>query len=327
MEWLTRTINNAVSNRLMRGFQNGVFGRYINTLLFADDILIFTNGCKKSLEAMTKIIKDFCHLSGQQLNNDKSFIFCSEDMSNTRQKQILEVTKFHKGTFPVKYLGVPLYVGRTKIEYFKDLEEKVQKRMGGWMKNIISFGGKVTLIESVLNSVGIHCMSVLPIPKTVLNRIGGLIRRFLWDKGDGKRRHWVGWEKICREKSVGGLGIKNLEDIMLSLKGKLAWSFLNSDSLWAMHARRKFHHGVSGSCIWNSIDHLIIKLQEETRWIIGQGATSVKTFCLKLGFEPPEDLGHLNLQEIHSNSNDWESIACFLFALCPHVGVARLFLP
>ncbi|CAM8930538.1 unnamed protein product [Rhodiola kirilowii] len=289
MEWLTKDINHAVDESLVLGYQTGVTWRYINSLMFADDILLFTNGCKRSLENLMVIIQDFCDYSGQQLNNEKSFIFFPKDMRRERQKTLLDITKFHKGTFP-------------------SLEEKIRKRIRGWMKNLLSSGGKITLIDSVLNSVGIHCMSILPIPITVLNRVGSILRSFLWDKGDEKRRHWVNWDNVCREKSVGGLGIKKLEDLMLALHGKLAWKFINSDSLWAFHARRKFVHGARGSCIWNSIDHIIIKLREESRWIIGQGNISVNQFCERLGGNRPRGLVDARLRDIRDESSSWQDI-------------------
>ncbi|KAL9662694.1 hypothetical protein QQ045_027527 [Rhodiola kirilowii] len=308
MEWLTKDINHAVSDGFIQGYSTGVGGRSITSLLFADDILIFTNGCKKSVENLMAIVQDFCDYSGQQLNNEKSFIFFPKKMRRARQKMLLDITKFHKGTFPITYLGVPLYTGCTKIDYFQSLEDKVRKRISGWMKNMLSFGGKIALIDSVLNSVGIHCMSILPIPITVLNRVGSIIRSFLWDKGDGKRRHWVNWENVCREKSAGGLGIKRLKDVMLALHGKLAWIYINSDSLWAFHARRRFIHGTRRSCIWNSIDHIIVSLREESRQIIGQGNISVAQFCDRLGITKPRCLVNARLRDVRSDVTNWQDI-------------------
>ncbi|KAL9665090.1 hypothetical protein QQ045_020499 [Rhodiola kirilowii] len=166
---------------------------------------------------------------------------------------------------------------------------------------MLSFGGKITLIDSVLNAVGIHCMSILPIPVMVLNRVGSILRSFLWDKGDGKRRHWVNWENVCRDKPAGGLGIKKLEDMMLALHGKLAWNFITSDSLWAFHARRRFEHGERGSSIWNSIDHIIVSLRENLRWIIGQGNSTVNKFCDRLGVSKPRGLGDARLRDIRAD--------------------------
>ncbi|KAL9664302.1 hypothetical protein QQ045_019701 [Rhodiola kirilowii] len=75
MEWLTKDINHAVSEGFIQGYYTGVGGRHMKSLLFADDILIFTNGCKKSVENLMVIVQDFCDYSGQKLNNEKSFIF------------------------------------------------------------------------------------------------------------------------------------------------------------------------------------------------------------------------------------------------------------
>ncbi|CAM8951201.1 unnamed protein product [Rhodiola kirilowii] len=46
----------------------------VNHLLFPDDILIFMNGSRNSLRKLLNIMDDFCLLSSQQLNSDKSII-------------------------------------------------------------------------------------------------------------------------------------------------------------------------------------------------------------------------------------------------------------
>ncbi|KAL9666685.1 hypothetical protein QQ045_001021 [Rhodiola kirilowii] len=169
----------------------------------------------------------------------KSCLFFSNDIPDDHQEALLYFSNFNRGHFPCTYLGVPLFVGRVKIEYFSGLEDKIRKRIGGWMQNLLTMGGKFTLIDAVLNAVRIHCMSILPIPKTVLAIIRSLISSFLWDKGRDKRRHWVRWEHVCREKSAGGFGIEGLDDIMLALHAKMAWGFITSESLWANYARSR----------------------------------------------------------------------------------------
>lgn len=49
--------------------------------------------------------------------------------------------------------------GRVKIVYFNYLLEKLQTRINGWMKNLLSMAGRLTLVNSVLMAVGTHVMA------------------------------------------------------------------------------------------------------------------------------------------------------------------------
>ncbi|KAL9659874.1 hypothetical protein QQ045_024684 [Rhodiola kirilowii] len=181
MEWFSRSLNATVEDGRIYRYYSGPHVPSITHLLFADDLLIFTNGSKRSMENLMCIINEFCQRSGQRLNNAKSLIFFPKEYPDERKSMLLRTTGFSTGHFPVMYLGAPLFVGCAKIEYFQYLEDKVKRRIGGWMKNLLSMGGKITLINSVLNSTSLHCMAVLPVPKTILGRLTRLFRDFLWD--------------------------------------------------------------------------------------------------------------------------------------------------
>ncbi|KAL9691450.1 hypothetical protein QQ045_011874 [Rhodiola kirilowii] len=121
------------SRMLQRGCRSGRIEPYfvkvgavqVSHLLYVDDILIFSNGSKHSLERLLTIINQFCTNSGQQLNPTKSTIFFDEHILYARRRTILQTTSFIAGTFPTTYIGAPLFPGRVKIEYFQGLEDKV----------------------------------------------------------------------------------------------------------------------------------------------------------------------------------------------------------
>ena len=41
-----------------------------------------------------------------------------------------------------KYLGLPMASGKSKVNTFKDLQEKITRRVMGWKKKIYLEGGK-----------------------------------------------------------------------------------------------------------------------------------------------------------------------------------------
>nr|KYP34281.1 Putative ribonuclease H protein At1g65750 family [Cajanus cajan] len=72
-------------------------------------------------------------------------------------------------------------------------------------------------------------------PKMVTKQLTSIQRNFLWGgKLDEKRTAWVSWEKICRPKKEGGLGIKKLDAFNEALLAKWRWGlFQQPESMWA----------------------------------------------------------------------------------------------
>lgn len=58
-----------------------------------------------------------------------------------------------------------------------------------------------------------------------------------------KKYHLVNWNKVCHTKKNGGLGIKNLEALNISLLCKWWWKIENESSLWQKIIVKKYFHG------------------------------------------------------------------------------------
>jgi hypothetical protein len=74
------------------------------------------------------------------------------------------------------------------------------------------------LINSVLNSIPIFYLSFLKIPVVVLKKIIRIQREFLWGGTKGGRGiSWVKWSEVCQPRSKGGLGVRDVGKVNLSL--------------------------------------------------------------------------------------------------------------
>lgn len=61
-------------------------------------------------------------------------------------------------------------------------------------------------------------MSVYLLPKTIIEKMDKIRRTFFWQGGAAKKKyHMVKWEIICKSKKKGGLGIKDLRKMNVSL--------------------------------------------------------------------------------------------------------------
>lgn len=57
----------------------------------------------------------------------------------------------------------------------------------------------------------------------------------------GKGVKWMAWEKLCRPKAKGGLGLRRLKEFNLAMLAKQGWRILNnSNSLVAEVMKAKY---------------------------------------------------------------------------------------
>lgn len=140
----------------------------VSHLLFADDSIIFTNGSKSSLKNWMQFIIKYESSSGQKISRDKSCFIMAKKTTPARASIVSLATGFHRSTLPLQYLGAPLFKGAPKSAYFQALVDKVRKKLASWKTNLLSKGGKITLLQSVLSSIPIYTLSVLSPPVSII---------------------------------------------------------------------------------------------------------------------------------------------------------------
>ncbi|KAL2519542.1 RNA-directed DNA polymerase (reverse transcriptase)-related family protein [Abeliophyllum distichum] len=124
------------------------------------------------------------------------------------------------------------------------LLEKVRSRISGWASRLLSPGGRITLIRSVLSSLPLYLLQILKPPKAVLKKLESIFARFLWDSKDHTHRlHWKRWKDLCLPTEEGGLGFRRLQDLFDTFSLKLWWLFRSQRSLWAQFLRGKYCQG------------------------------------------------------------------------------------
>ena len=95
---------------------------------------------------------------------------------------------------------------------WKVIEEGIEKRLSGWKGKMLSVGGRMVLINSVLSSLPMFMMSFFELPKGVLEKIDCFRSCFYWQNDQHKRKYRLAkWEILCQPKDQGGLGIQNLD--------------------------------------------------------------------------------------------------------------------
>ncbi|XP_026383776.1 uncharacterized protein LOC113279290 [Papaver somniferum] len=109
-----------------------VLSRNITKMIQEDDIFVFYNGHKKSLEQLMQLLMKYQQASGQMVNKSKSKCFVV-GVTESRRREITGFLQMELSDFPDKYLGVILKPGRVKKSQVWSIAEILQKLLAGWM--------------------------------------------------------------------------------------------------------------------------------------------------------------------------------------------------
>jgi hypothetical protein len=121
------------------------------------------------------------------------------------------------------------------------IENRIENKLSGWKGKMLSVGGRLVLINSVLSSLLMFMLSFFEIPKGVLEKIDCFRSRFYWQSEQHKRKYRLAkWKILCQPKLQGGLGVHNLELQNKCLLSKWLFKHLNEDGLWKELLRNKY---------------------------------------------------------------------------------------
>lgn len=138
-----------------------------------------------------------------------------------RKQEMIDVLNMRLVDKHDKYLGIPSLAGRSKRVVFRELLDRVWKKLQGWKEKLLSRTGKEILLKAVIQASPTYLMGVYKIPSSVIQEIHAAMARFWWgQKGGGWPMYWVSWAKLCTTKCVGGMGFKDLSVFNDALLGR-----------------------------------------------------------------------------------------------------------
>lgn len=213
-------------------------------LQYADDTIICLKDDIEVARNMKILLYLYEQMSGLKINFSKSEILLING-DNNKSIQYAELFNCVSGSLPVKYLGVPVSPCRLKVRDWTPLEEKNMKKLAVWMGSCMSIAGRTTMIDSSLSNTFIYHMSIYLLPKTTTDILDKQRRTFLWQggkKGQKEKYHLVRWETICKSKKKGGLGIKSIRKMNISLLTKWWWKLETQKGIWQDLIKAKYMH-------------------------------------------------------------------------------------
>ncbi|KAE8676050.1 hypothetical protein F3Y22_tig00111634pilonHSYRG00035 [Hibiscus syriacus] len=118
-------------------------------------------------------------VSGQKVNLEKSTLYFSPRTRQECLDQISSVLGIGEVSDLGHYLGMPLHIGKNKINTFGYLKEKVSNRIDGWTKHLLSFGGREVFLKAVAQSLPQYIMSCYRLPDCLVHDLVSNMRRYL----------------------------------------------------------------------------------------------------------------------------------------------------
>jgi hypothetical protein len=166
----------------------------INHLLFADDSLLLLKVNEGNANYLRHVLQLYEECSGQMINKEKSSILFSKNCEQERKLEFMNALELTQEARSDKYLGLPVYMGRSRAKMFAYLKDRVWKRIQGWKEKLLSRAGKETLIKAVAQAIPSYAMSCFDLTKSLCDEISTMICRFWWAQQEKEKKlHWLSW--------------------------------------------------------------------------------------------------------------------------------------
>ena len=234
------------NNLAIKGVQ---IGSLVNLLtMFADDLNLFIENKESVWKEVQNTIAKFEKLSGLKVNYEKSTVYRLGSARNSISR-FYSSRKMIWSDKSINILGVEIYETDHEMiqENMNPIFEKAENVLKLWKMCDLSLIGKVLVCNSLIASLFVHKMTVLPLlGNDFYKRYNNMIQNFIWESKKSK----IVLKILQGTKENGGLGLMDLEAKDRALKTNWIVRIHKSEILYEIS--NLFLKNEVGSIIWKS---------------------------------------------------------------------------
>lgn len=143
---------NARAEGAISGISIGGNGPSISHLQFADDTIIFCKCEITEIITIKGLLGVFEQLFGLKISFTKSQL-CGIGVPEETTQFCASILECGIVSPPFKYLGLPLGANPRRNATWKPVIDRYEKKLALWKRKCITFGGRMTLVNSTLGSL------------------------------------------------------------------------------------------------------------------------------------------------------------------------------
>ncbi|GKE49217.1 hypothetical protein Tco_1480475 [Tanacetum coccineum] len=163
------------------------------------------------MKGFQDVLELFSWLSGLKVNFAKTAMF-GVNISEDEAEALAHYLNCSTGSSPFEFLGVLIGANPRLVSTWTKVINRFRERLKGWKGRFLSFGGRIVMINSVLNSLPTHYMSLFLAPKGVVKQLERFRKNFLWGGSCSRSKiPLMAWSKVCLPSKKEDLALCHFE--------------------------------------------------------------------------------------------------------------------
>jgi hypothetical protein len=122
----------------------------LSILQYVDDTILLLDDDLEKAKNLKLVLSAFEKLSGLKINFYKSELFIFGE-TKERASKYVDLFDCKEGGLPFTYLGIPMSPRKLFNKDCRGVEERFQKKLSSWKGKLLSSGGRLVLINSMIS--------------------------------------------------------------------------------------------------------------------------------------------------------------------------------
>ena len=181
---------------------------------FADDMDIFSINKEQSIRGILQELNNFKQQSGFTVSYEKTTLYRIGSLRHSNAT-LYSMNEFVWSKEDINVLGITIAHEDITQKNYSQLPSKIKSILNAWYNRGLSLIGKIQVVNTLIASLFVYKMMVLPtIPKNIVKAVDNIIRDFIWSG----RKSKIAYSILKLPKNQGGLNLVDLRKKDISLK-------------------------------------------------------------------------------------------------------------